>query len=608
MSLATNKQPSGLRGFWALIGAQFQAAFNDNAYENLLMTLAALGVAGQAGSASDVSLVLIIFTLPFMLASPYGGQFADRFSKRTITISIKLAEIGIMLAGAAALFYAHHLWISMCVLGLMGIRAGIFGPAKYGILPEIVPEKRLSWANGVIELTTFIAIMGGTIIGVLLYGWFKHMLPVAMLPLIVLSVIGAIIAIGVTRVPAAAPDRRIRINAVGELWRYFKYARADRVLWLAVLGNTYFWFAGAVVYQNVVIYATRVLHMTDANVQILAYLRLGLVLGIGGGSYLAGVLSRGKIEYGLVPLGALAMALSAVYLYLPGITLWPSVIALTILGLGGGFFLVPVQSLVQHRPDPQNKGGVQGMAYFLTNAASLAAGLLYFALAKAGLEPHQIFLLLAAITAGVAGYLIWLLPDSLIRLVLWMVTSTIYRVRILGRDNIPDRGGALFVANHVSLADALFVVASTDRHVRFVMHSDYYDRWYLRTAARMMRAIPISSGPRAIVECLRTASEAIRNREVVCIFAEGEITRTGQMLPFRRGFERIMRGVDAPIIPVRLDGVWGSIFSYEKGRVIWKWPRRIPYPVTVSFGDPMPPDSDAEEVNRAVQQLAVTAG
>jgi acyl-[acyl-carrier-protein]-phospholipid O-acyltransferase/long-chain-fatty-acid--[acyl-carrier-protein] ligase len=606
---AAAARSGGLRGYWALIAAQFQAAFNDNAYENLLMTLAAFGVAGAAGKDENVSFVLIVFTLPFMFSSPYGGQFADRFSKRSVSIAVKLGEIGIMVAGCLALFSPQHLWISLLVLGLMGVRAGIFGPSKYGILPELVPEKKLSWANGVIELTTFVAIMGGTIAGIYLYWQFKAWLPGAMFPLMALSAIGAWVAFGITKVPSANPTRPIRLNAAGELWRYFHYARRDRVLWLAVLGNAFFWFAGGMVYQNIVIYAKHALGVTGESVAELAYLRLGMMLGIGLGSYLAGVLSGGKIEYGLVPLGAIAMTLAGLYLYMPGVGLWGAVAALAVLGFGGGFFIVPVQALVQHRPDPKNKGGVQGMAYFLTNAASLGAGFCYLGLTKAQLDPRQIFLVMAIATACVTAYLVRLLPDSLVRMVLWIMGRIVYRIKVIGRDNIPERGGALFVSNHMSFADALFITASTDRHVRYIMHSDYYNHWFIRPFARMMRAIPISAeqGPRSVIAALREASRAVRDGEVVCIFAEGEITRTGQMLPFRRGFQRIMKGVEAPVIPIHLDRVWGSIFSFERGRFVWKVPHQIPYPVTVSYGSPLPPDTPVAEIRAAVQELATEA-
>ncbi len=195
------------------------------------------------------------------------------------------------------------------------------------------------------------------------------------------------------------------------------------------------------------------------------------------------------------------------------------------------------------------------------------------------------------------------------RLVLWMVTHSIYRIRVEGRENIPETGGALFVANHMSLVDALLLLASTDRPIRFLMYKGIYDLPFVKPGAKMIRAIPISSElrPREMLQSLREASNAIRSGEVVCIFAEGQITRIGQLLPFRRGMERIMKGVDAPIVPVNLDGVWGSIFSFERGRFLWKMPRSIPYPVTVSFGKPMPATSTPFEVREAVQQLQTDA-
>jgi acyl-[acyl-carrier-protein]-phospholipid O-acyltransferase / long-chain-fatty-acid--[acyl-carrier-protein] ligase len=206
-------------------------------------------------------------------------------------------------------------------------------------------------------------------------------------------------------------------------------------------------------------------------------------------------------------------------------------------------------------------------------------------------------------------YAVYLLPDSLLRLVLWMVTHSIYRMRVEGRENIPETGGALFVANHMSLVDALLLIASTDRPIRFLMYKGIYDLPFVKPGAKMIRAIPISSElrPREMLQSLREASNAIRAGEVVCIFAEGQITRIGQLLPFRRGMERIMKGVDAPIVPVNLDGVWGSIFSFERGRFLWKMPRSIPYPVTVSFGKPMPASSTPFEVREAVQQLQTDA-
>ena len=190
-----------------------------------------------------------------------------------------------------------------------------------------------------------------------------------------------------------------------------------------------------------------------------------------------------------------------------------------------------------------------------------------------------------------------------------MLTHSLYRIRVEGRDNIPETGGALFVSNHMSFIDAVLLIASTDRPIRFLMFKGIYDLPYIKPFAKIIRAIPISSElrPREMLQSLREATNAIRSGEVVCIFAEGQITRIGQLLPFRRGMERIMKGVDAPIVPVNLDGVWGSIFSFERGRFLWKLPRSIPYPVTVSFGNPMPPTATPVEVRHAVQNLHTEA-
>jgi acyl-[acyl-carrier-protein]-phospholipid O-acyltransferase/long-chain-fatty-acid--[acyl-carrier-protein] ligase len=225
------------------------------------------------------------------------------------------------------------------------------------------------------------------------------------------------------------------------------------------------------------------------------------------------------------------------------------------------------------------------------------------------MSPSTVFVITAAATLAGTICVLWLRPNALLRFVLWLLTRTLYRVRVLGRENIPEKGGALFVCNHVSFVDALLLIASTDRHVRFMMFAGIYELPYVKPFARILGAIPISAEhrPREMLKSLQTASDAIRAGDVVCIFAEGQITRIGQLLPFRRELEHIMEDVEAPIVPVALDGVWGSIFSFEKRRFVWKWPRRIPYPITVSFGPPMPPRATAPDVRQAVQELLASA-
>ncbi|HTQ97459.1 MAG TPA: AMP-binding protein, partial [Candidatus Acidoferrum sp.] len=280
------------------------------------------------------------------------------------------------------------------------------------------------------------------------------------------------------------------------------------------------------------------------------------------------------------------------------------------LGFFGGFFIVPISALLQHRPEEQHRGGVLASANLLSFIGILAASVVYYLFKHfLHLGPAGIFLWASAGTLGALAYVLWLLPDSLIRLLLWIAAHTIYRLDLKGQEMIPARGGALLTPNHASWVDAVLLVAATDRPIRFLMFKGVYDHPLIKPFAKMLKIIPIASdqGPREMIHSLREASEALRNGEVVCIFPEGEITRIGQMLPFRRGFERIIKGIDVPIVPVNIDGIWGSIFSFSGGHFLWKWPRAIPYPVRITFGKPLPSTATAPEVRRAVQELSVDA-
>jgi len=270
---------------------------------------------------------------------------------------------------------------------------------------------------------------------------------------------------------------------------------------------------------------------------------------------------------------------------------------------------VPVNAIMQHRPRKESKAGILAAANLISSAGTCLASGVYILLRQWPHDTRLIFLVGAAMIFGALAYSIWLLPDSLLRFLLWCATHSLYRIRIDGRDNIPAKGGALFVCNHVSWVDALLLIASTDRTVRFLMLKDIHDRRWIKPFARILGVIPISSEqrPREMLHSLQTASDAIRNGDVVCIFAEGQITRIGQLLPFQRGMERIMKGLEAPIVPVALDGVLGSPGSFKQGRFVWRLPSRIPYPVTVSFGPALAPDATAFAVRQAVQELLASA-
>jgi acyl-[acyl-carrier-protein]-phospholipid O-acyltransferase / long-chain-fatty-acid--[acyl-carrier-protein] ligase len=594
------------RGFWSLIVTQFQNAFNDNALKFLVIYII---VALNFPEEKRENLILVVgamFALPFIFFSMVGGNLADRYSKRRVVIGTKFFELAVMGVAIAGLAL-HNLVIQCAAVFLISTQSALFGPSKYGLLPELVPEKKLSWANGIIELGTFLGSIAAVMAAGFLAERYRGREGMAGIVLLGCTVFGLATSFGISRVPAADPAKKIRWNPIGALGAQMKTIFADRVLAWVVMGNTYLFFLAALLQFTIVIYGHDVLHVDEAHI---SYLQAAVGIGIGVGSVAAGYLSGGKIEYGLIPLGAMGMTIFGALLYHPHQTMLSAATHLSLLGFFGGFFAVPINALIQHRPKPEEKGGVIAAANFWSFVGIfLAAGAYNIFSARLHQTAAGIFFDGAVLTLIMTVYCIYLLPDSLLRLVLWMATHTIYRIRVEGRDNIPEEGGALFVANHLSLVDALLLIASTDRPIRFLMFKGIYDLPYIKPFAKMLRVIPISSElrPREMLKALHVASDAIKAGEVVCIFAEGQMTRIGQLLPFRRGMEFIMKGVDAPIVPINLDGVWGSIFSFERGRFFWKCPRKIPYPVTVSFGKPMAATAKPFEVREAVQQLHTDA-
>jgi acyl-[acyl-carrier-protein]-phospholipid O-acyltransferase/long-chain-fatty-acid--[acyl-carrier-protein] ligase len=597
--------PHAQRGFWSLIVTQFQGAFSDNVHKQLVQFIVVAVAASQTQRDHLTGLIGFLFAIPFIVFSMTGGWFADRFSKRNVTIGVKVLEIAIMAVAAFGLARTNVPLLLVCVF-FMSLQSALFGPTKYGWLPELLPEKRLSWGNGIIQLGTNVAIVSGIAVAGWLSDVFRGRLELCGLILVGLAAFGTATSFGLPRLPAANPTRRYSGNFIGEFWRQWRVIRQDRVLKLAVLGELFFSFLGMLLIMTVLIYAKDVFHATDTQVGLL---QAAVAIGIGAGSFAAGYLSGGKIEYGLIPLGSLGITLGCLLAARTGITINTFGGLLMLIGFSGGFYAVPIGALVQHRPAREIRGAVLGASNTLAFTGMMLASGIFVLFRQAGLTPQQIFLAGAAMTLAGTAYAFWLVPDSVMRLVLFVLTHSLYRIKVAGRDNIPERGGALFVCNHVSFVDALLIQAATDRPLRCIMFKDIYEHPIVKPFAKIARHIPISSQqrPRELIASLRAASEAIRNGEVVVIFAEGQITRIGQLLPFRRGFERVMKDVDAPIIPLCLDNVWGSIFSFEKGRFLWKVPRYFPYPVTVSFGAPLPPTATPFEVRQAVQDLNADA-
>jgi acyl-[acyl-carrier-protein]-phospholipid O-acyltransferase/long-chain-fatty-acid--[acyl-carrier-protein] ligase len=585
-------------GLQPFLWTQFLGAFNDNLFKIVVSMLAVHTVtAGRAGR--ELSIVSAVFILPFLLFSGYAGQLADVYSKRTVLVVSKSLEIGAATLGLGAFFFGH-LQLTYVVLFLIAVQATFFSPAKYGILPEILPDRDLSRANGMLEMSTFVAIVLGTAAGGYLFEASRSHLWLIGVLVVGVAVAGTALSFHIPRVPAAAAGRRINVNPWGEIWAGLVTLRRDRVLWLTVIGLSYFWFLGSLLQLVVILFGTEVMALSSTWVGILTTFA---AIGIGVGSLAAGRLSGDKVELGLAPIGAIGMGVFAIALARSGQSFALAAINLTLVGFFGGLFAVPLNALLQQRSGGQEKGRLMATNNFLNMVAIMvASGVLSLCSDQLHLSPGRILIVFGFVTLASSIYVLSVVPEFLVRFSLWLLTHTIYRIRIVGQDNVPFRGPALLVCNHLSHVDGLLVGSCVQRFIRFLVYRPYYDHWAFHPLLKLMKAIPISAGREALAS-LEQAKRELQNGHVVCVFAEGSISRTGNMLPFKRGFERIADGLTVPIIPVYLDRVWGSIFSFKGGRFFWKWPVRVPYPVTVAFGPPLPPATTAAEARLALQAL-----
>src|SRR5215813_7915736 len=452
-------------GFWSLIVTQFQGAFNENALKFLVIYLILAIEKDKAQRDQMELLVGVLFAAPFILFSLMGGFLADRFSKRTVTIWTKVFEVGVMLFATAALV-APHLPLALAAIFLVCTQGALFGPSKYGLLPELLPQEELSWGNGILELGTFAAIITGTMAAGVMAEAFAGRQSWSGGILIGLAGLGLLTSFGISRVPTADAAKTFRANVFADVSAQVSYARKDRTLFLAGLGNTYFWVLGALLQLNIIFYGVDLLHLGPRQN---AYLQGALAIGIGVGSVAAGYVSAGKIEYGLIPFGSAGMTLFAIMAGIMRPRFGSFAAVLTLIGLAAGFFAVPINALIQHRPEPERKGSVLAAANLISFIGIFLGTASYYLLkAVLHLDPSAIFLVSGFLTLGGTVYVITLLPDAALRLMNFLLANSIYRIRVLGRENIPGKGGALLVSNHLSFVDAMLLSAAIDRPVRFL--------------------------------------------------------------------------------------------------------------------------------------------
>ena len=592
------------KGFRSFLFAQATGAFNDNAFKSFVV-LSVVAVDPE-GAARLVALAGGAFILPFLLLSTLAGDVADRWPKTKLVVLFKAIEVVLLLLVAPALA-ARSTPALLALLFLMGAHSAFFGPVKFAILPELVGDSELSNANGLVQMTSFGAIILGTAAAAELVLHFRDRPALAAGALAGSAALGLLASLLIPATTAARPGAALSFDPISSTAANLKHLASLPNVNLATYAAAFFWLVGALFQMNLLIYGARLMGLDEAAC---GRFQMVLALGIGAGSFIAGRLSRGRVELGLVPLGAIGLVLFGADLGFAYHSANRVIFDLLMAGLSAGFYAVPLQAFIQQRSPASERGRVVAAGNFLCFTAILVASAALWALdAKFRLNPAQVFLVAAAMSAVIAYELLRRLPDFFLRLLFLPLTNCFYSIRSVGQENMPLEGPVLLVANHVSFIDAILIAMANQRFVRFLMLRTFYELPIAGAFFRVMGCIPISSrdGPKALVASFKRAREYMMSGQAVCIFAEGEISRHGQMQRFKRGFESMVYGVEVPIVPVHLDQVWGSVFSFSEGKILFKWPRRVPYKVTVSFGKPLSAATSAFEVRQAILALGAEA-
>jgi acyl-[acyl-carrier-protein]-phospholipid O-acyltransferase/long-chain-fatty-acid--[acyl-carrier-protein] ligase len=591
------------RSFHSFLWMQFLAAFNDNVYKMIVSMGAVEFAPGRVMGARYLAVAGAVFVVPFILFAGYAGQMADRFSKTRVLQVTKSCEIVIMLAGAWALT-ARSLYSLLAVLFLLALQANMFSPAKYGIVPEMLDDAALSRANGLLEFSTFAAIVLGSSAGSFLFArWNSQPLRMGGV-LLAIAVAGSIASLFIRRVPASGAQARFNPNPFAEVWQGSRGILRSRSLLLAVAGNTYFWLAGGLVQLAVILLGHESLHLSGAKTGLLI---AALAAGIGAGSIAAGSLSGGNIELGLIPFGALLLSVSSIAVGLAH-SFGYCAIALAAVGFAGGLFAVPLNAWLQHAANPQEKGRLLATNGFWNSIGIVIASALLWSLHDLfHMTPSQIFIGLGILTMLVLAFAIRLLAAPMLRFAASWIVRIFFRIKVVGVHHLPKTGGAVIVSNHVSYSDAVLISCICPRLVRFLMFEPLYRNRFLGPVCRLFRTIPVAPGsPRAACRALCSAQTALAEGDMVAIFPEGQLTDSGHVQSFERGVEMIARGREGtPIVPVYLEGLWGHTSSRKGGRAFRSLPR-LRHRVTIVIGEPLFAAS-AEQMRAQVLELGTLA-
>lgn len=600
---------------------QFLGAFNDNLFKQGLITLISFGAISLLPANTLNNIAALAFIAPFFLFSALAGQIADKFDKDYLMRRIKLTEIIIMSLAAIGFMTQNIYWL-LFVLFLMGAQSTFFGPIKYSIIPQHLKPNELITGNAWVEMGTFIAIIIGYVAGVLLTN--GDMLWGISSAVIFVAIIGWMSSRTIPAAPAADPNLKINWNLFTESKTILGYAQKERSVFLSILGISWFWFLGAAYITQFPIFARDYLAGTETTYVLLLTL---FSIGIGFGSMLCERFSFGRVELGLVPLGALGISVFGIDMFYAYTQLDLSQASnlsikeflavdgalhilsdLFLIGTFGGFYIVPLYAMVQTRTDSKYRSRIiaaNNILNALFMLASAASGIFFISVME--LTIPEFLLVLAIMNIAAASFIFTVVPEFVMRFIIWIMFHTMYRVKHTGLEKIPEEGPAVLVCNHVSYVDALLLAGACKRPVRFVMFKPIYHLPVLNFIFRTGKAIPIDSkrkNPEAYEKAFDQISEELNNDEVVCIFPEGKLTADGEIDEFKNGLTKILERNPVPVVPMALKGLWGSVFSNKDGPALSKAPKRFWSRIELAATDPVPADQvTLEGLHEKVSEL-----
>ncbi len=586
------------RAFAWLNATQFLGALNDNIFK-LLVIYFLIGTAGSTYAINVNSAAMVAFAIPFLLFLALAGRLADCHSKRDIIIACKAAEVAVM-ALAVVAFWIGYGPLLYAVFFCMALQSTFFSPCKYGIIRELVADDKVSRANGFVEAATFTAIIIGTAAAPVFPKLTSQNYAAASLVCVLIAAAGFFVSIRIARTEPAGGTNRASFIFIRDIWRTLWSIHRKKAIFWSVIGSAYFWLIGAVIYMAIIPYGMEHLGLTKERG---TYLIIPAAFGIAFGALLAGKLSVA----GLIPVGAGGLGASCLALGLISPSLFWVCVLIFIMGFSAGMYIVPIHTLIQLKSPRYRRSEIIAASSFLGWLAMLgASGLILLCSNLLGMSTMKILLALGIFTLLTALVITVFLFEFLLRFLCIVLVKLIYRIKVVGAENIPTTGGALVVCNHVSYADALLLSSSMSRPLRFVMDRDFYNIPWLKPICKLCRTIPISANdpPKKLAAAIRKARNAIRDGDMLCVFPEGYMTRNGNLLSFKAGFERIVKGTRAPIIPAHIGGIWGSMLTYYHGRPFACLPQKLSSRVSIRFGEPLSGRASAEEIRLKVQELS----